>query len=66
MLKATVKYKDVYGNHRQRTIKVEKNEPNYIVSEFLYQCELPKWVYIKTIRCGKYEYQWWDVAKDWV
>ena len=66
-MKATIKYKDIYGTHRQKTIEVQKNEPNYIVGEFLVQCELTyNWAYIKTIKCGRYEYQWWDVAREWM
>lgn len=64
MLKATIKFKDVYGNNRQRTIQVEKNEPNSIIREFLCQCKLPKWIYVKTVKCGRTEYQWFGVAKD--
>ena len=64
-MKATIKYRDVYsGKLRQKTIEVDKNEPNYIVREFCKNTRLPWWTYIFNVKCGRYEYQWRGIAED--
>ncbi len=56
-MKATVKFVD--GNKiRQKTLQVEKNEPNSIIREFYNAGVFGKFTYITTIKCGRYEYQW--------
>lgn len=56
-MKATVKY--VNGtSKRQRTIEVDKNEPNYILRTLYNQFRLPKDTFVTTIKCGRTEYQW--------
>ncbi len=56
-MKAIVKFKD-NGKYRQKTIEVEKNEPNAIVRKFIEITSLPKYTYITTVKCGRIEYQW--------
>lgn len=63
-MKALIKYKDIYGNRKQKTIEVDKNEVNYIIGEFVWQCNLPSWVYVYTIKCQHTEYQWYGPVKD--
>jgi len=62
-MKATIKYRDIYGQRRQKTIEVDKNEPNSIIREFVYQLDLV-WAYVTTIKCGRTEYQWYAPVKD--
>lgn len=42
----------------QKTFEVEKNEPNYIVDKARDNCYLGAEDFITTIKCGRYEYQW--------
>lgn len=56
-MKALIKYKDYTGKH-QKTIEVERNEPNYIIREFCKRTGASKYTYIDTVRCGRTEYQW--------
>lgn len=60
-MKAIVKFKD-NGKCRQKTIEVEKNEPNAIVRKFIEITCLPKYTYITTVKCGRIEYQWYGDA----
>nr|DAP31930.1 MAG TPA: hypothetical protein [Caudoviricetes sp.] len=60
-MKAIVKFKD-NGKCRQKTIEVEKNEPNAIVRKFIEITRLSKYTYITTVKCGRLEYQWFDDA----
>lgn len=65
MMKATVRFQESDGSKRQRTINVEKNEPNSIIREL---AKVDKRIfphtYITTIKCGRIEYQWFGTAKE--
>lgn len=64
-MKALVKYKDYYtGNRRQKTIEVDKNEPCSIVKEFARITKVSPFTYITTIKCGRYEYQWFGLVSE--
>ena len=64
-MKAVIKYKDyLTGSNRQKTISVDKNEPNYIIREFVKRTGINKATYIKTVKCGRTEYQYQDIAKE--
>lgn len=62
-MKAIVKFKD-NGARRQKTIEVEKNEPNAIVRKFIevMNMHMHKYTYIITVKCGRIEYQWFGDA----
>lgn len=60
-MKAVIKFK-ANGAYRQKTIEVEKNEPNAIVRKFIEITSLPKYVYVTTVKCGRVEYQWYGDA----
>ena len=60
-MKAIVKFKD-NGARRQKTIEVEKNEPNAIVRKFIEVTNMHKYTYITTVKCGRTEYQWFGDA----
>lgn len=60
-MKAIVKFKD-NGARRQKTIEVEKNEPNAIVRKFIEVTNMHKYTYITTVKCGRIEYQWFGDA----
>ena len=62
-MKAVVRYYDTRNTYRVKTITVDKNEPNYIVREFIKLTHQPVWVRITRIKCGRVEYQWFDTAK---
>ena len=62
-MKAIVRYYDTNKNYRTKTVNVDKNEPNYIIREFIKATNQPKYIRITTIKCGRYEYQWFDTAK---
>ena len=62
-MKALIKYRDIYGQRKQKTITVDRNEPNSIIREFVYQLDLP-WAYVTTVKCGRCEYQWYAPVKD--
>lgn len=62
-MKATVKWKD--GTKiRQKTMQVEKNEPNAIIRAFHNARVFGRETFVTTVKCGRYEYQWYGVAKD--
>lgn len=61
-MKATVRFKD-NGAYRTKTFEVEKNEPCSIVRKFIEVTRLPRYTYITTVKCGRYEYQWHGDAK---
>ena len=63
-MKAIVRYKDEKGTRRQKTIVVNNNEPNDILTNFLKATRLPRYTWVTTIKCGRYEYQWNGVAKE--
>ena len=64
-MKATIKYRDKYTNRiRQKTIEVSENEPNSIIREFCKVTRLDKFTDITTVKCGRYEYQWFMKALD--
>lgn len=59
-MKATIKFKDC-GVKRQKTIEVKENEPNSIIRELAkVDKRVHKNTYILTVKCGRYEYQWFD------
>ena len=60
-MKAVVKFK-VNGAYRQKTIEVEKNEPNAIIRKFIEITRLSKYTYITVVKCGRIEYQWYSDA----
>ena len=60
-MKAVVKYVD-HGKARQKTLNVERNEPNEILQAFLKEAKVPVYTYVRTIACGRYIYQWFDTA----
>ncbi len=63
-MKATIKYKDVLENkRRQTTIKVDRNEPNSIIRTAVEMGKFKDWDYVMTVKCGRYEYQWFEKAK---
>lgn len=43
-----------------KTIEVSKNEPNHILQEFIKITRLPQYTYVTHIKCGRYDYQWYD------
>lgn len=58
-MKALVKFRLADGRNAQKTIEVQKNEPNHIVAELLKQDKRAnKYTYINTIKCGRYLYIW--------
>ena len=63
-MKAIVRYYDTHNHYRRKTVVVEHNEPNHIICEFLKVTNEPTWVRITTVKCGRYEYQWFDTAKS--
>ena len=42
------------------TIEGSKNEPNHILQEFIKITRLPQYTYVTHIKCGRYDYQWYD------
>lgn len=63
-MKAVIKYKDVWENKkRQATIEVDKNEPNSIIRTAVEMGRFKPWDYVMTVKCGRYEYQWFGEAK---
>ena len=60
-MKAIVKFKD-NGVYRRKTVEVEKNEPCTIVKKFIEVTRLSRHTYITTVKCGRYEYQWFGDA----
>lgn len=40
--------------------KDSKNEPNHILQEFIKITRLPQYTYVTHIKCGRYDYQWYD------
>lgn len=63
-MKAMIKFEE-NGNRRQRTINVEKNEPNSIIRELAkVDKRIKPFTFISTIKCGRYEYQWYGTAKE--
>jgi len=62
-MKAIVRYYDTHKTYRTKTVTVEQNEPNHIIREFIKATNQPKWVRITTVKCGRYEYQWFDTAQ---
>lgn len=63
-MKAKVFYKDSENASRQKTIEVEKNEPNAIVRDFIKATGQPKYIYISHIKCGRYDWQWKGRARE--
>ena len=64
-MRAVIKFKDRYGNRRQKTINATVDEPNAIIREFVKQTYgTDKFTYISTVKCGRREYQWFDEAKS--
>ena len=58
-MKAKVFYKDYdTGKYRQKTVEIEKNDPNEAVRKFVELTGNCKSTYITHIRCGRYDYQW--------
>ena len=66
-MKATIKWRRLeyipnmgkYGHKIHfKTLTIEKNEPNHIVNKARDSKILTKDDYILTIKCGRYEYQW--------
>lgn len=43
-----------------KTIEVSKNEPNHILQEFIKITRLPQYTYVTHIKCGRYDYQWYN------
>lgn len=63
-MKATVKF-EVNGKKTRRTIEVTKNEPNSIIRELAKVDErINRFTYITTVKCGRYEYQWFGNAGE--
>lgn len=63
-MKALIKFNDYEtGTKRQKTIKVDKNEPNHIIREFARITGINRYTYITTVKCGRVEYQWYGIAK---
>lgn len=57
-MKATIKFKD-NGTMRQKTISVEKNEPNSIIRELAkVDSRIKSYTYITTVKCGRKTYMW--------
>ena len=63
-MKAVIRFRDGAGKDRQRTIAVEQNEPNAIVREFCQKAGFSRGTYIKTVTCGRVEYQWFMLANE--
>lgn len=63
MMKATIKFKE-YGKMRQKTMAVEKNEPNSIIVEFHKAGIISKYTYIDTVKCGRTIYEWKGIAQE--
>lgn len=63
-MKATIKYLNYYSQRRQVTIEVERNEPNAILQEAYRLKKINRFDYVKTIKCGRYEYQWMGRASE--
>ena len=64
-MKAINKFKDYNtGIRRQKTILVDRNEPNYIIREFYRITGISRSTYITTVKCGRIEYQWHGIAKE--
>lgn len=63
-MKATIKFVE-NGVKRQKTINVSKNEPNSIIRELArIDSRIKPYTYITTIKCGRYNYQWYGIAKE--
>ena len=60
-MKAIIKYKE-FGSTRQKTISVDKNEPNAIIRAFINATGKSRYTYITTVKCGRTEYQWYGEA----
>lgn len=63
-MKAVIRYYDQYGGRRQATIEVERNEPNSILRTAIESKRISPWDVVRTITCGRYEYQWMGRAKE--
>lgn len=64
-MKATIYYKVEKERATRKTIDVEKNEPCSIVREFVKVTGVSKYrTYISHVRCGKYDYQWFDTCES--
>ena len=64
-MKAVVRYEDDNRKVRQKTLQVTVNEPNAILTEFLKVMHLPRRTWVKTIKCGRYIYEWNGRAKEY-
>ena len=63
-MKAKIRFRKDDGKYSVKTIEVDKNEPCSIVREFIKVTRLPIWTYITTVKCGRYEYQWFGTSKS--
>lgn len=61
-MKAVIRYYDQYGDRRQATIEVEKDEPNAILVEAMRLKKIQPHEVVRTITCGRREYHWMDRA----
>ena len=64
-MKATIKFKHYSGAMRQKTIEVTENEVNSIIRELAkVDRRVTRNTYITTVKCGRYEYQWFCTALE--
>ena len=64
-MRATIYYKNGEKRAARRTIEVEKNEPCGIVRKFIEVTGFSKYnTYITHIKCGRYDYQWYDYCNS--
>lgn len=61
-MKAVIKYYDQWGGKRQATVETETDEPNSILVKAMKTKKISPWDNVRTIRCGRREYQWMDRA----
>ena len=64
-MKAVIRYKDWMTNTRkQKTVDTDTNEVNHIIRLFAKKLGAPTYTFVTTVKCGRYEYQWFSRIKE--